>query len=161
MIYKTITPFLPHKLTNNIFSFPDHSQISSCSRGETPNFSHSCEIKSGSGLGTRHKHGANLVTTPHILGSYVQRLVVYIFGILLLSVLRCPHTNLSPFYPPYIMHVRLLSCMYHSLPPLPQSPASPRCKITGQEPGNEASYNQPYFDIPSFPGSSERELYTH
>ena len=41
-----------------------------------------------------------------------------------------------------------------------QSPASPHCKKTGQEPGNEASYNQPYFDIPLFPGCSERELYT-
>ena len=34
-------------------SSPGHSQILSCSRGEKSVFLHGCEIKSGSGLGTR------------------------------------------------------------------------------------------------------------
>ena len=39
--------------TLDLASFTGHSQILSRSCGENPSFLHSCEIKSGSGLGTR------------------------------------------------------------------------------------------------------------
>ena len=48
-----------------VASFPGHSQILSHSGGKNSSFLHSCEIKSGSGLGTRLCGAAHSTITNH------------------------------------------------------------------------------------------------